>query len=129
MTSRHIQSLLGLIFLILGGWVLLLPGQVEALVLTPEYAIGTLTSRVLLACFGAQAVLCGTVILASHFTARTFLIFGLVGSLPFFVFNYYFVFVVPVFTRWMLLDVIGNVGILAGGIWGWLLKNREGKDE
>jgi hypothetical protein len=47
--------------------------------------------------------------------------------LPFFIFNYYFVFIVPVFSRWMLLDVIGNVGILVCGIWGWHLKKREGE--
>lgn len=108
MKSRHLRTLLGLVFLVLGGWVLLFPGPVETLVLTPDHVIGALTSRVLLACFGAQAVLCGTVILASHFTARTFLIFGLVGSLPFFV---------------------GNFGILTCGIWGWILKRREGNDE
>jgi hypothetical protein len=124
-SSKHLQILLGLIFLTLGGWALLLPSQVEALALTPDYAIGNITSQVLFACFGAQAVLCGTVILASQFTSRTFLIFGIVGSLPFFVFNYYFVFVVPVFSKWMLLDVVGNIGILVCGIWGWRMKLHE----
>jgi hypothetical protein len=124
-SARLIQTLLGLIFLVLGGWVLLLPGQVEALVLNPEYAIGSQTSRVLFGCFGAQAVLCGTVIVASDFKARTFLIFGLLGSIPFFVFNYYFVFVVPIFSRWMLLDFVGNIGILVLGLAGWRLAARE----
>lgn len=124
-SAKHIQVLLGLIFLLLGGWVLLFPGQVEALALNPNHVIGTQTSRVLFGCFGAQAVLCGTVIVSSHFTARTFLVFGLVGSLPFFLFNYYFVFVVPIFSKWMILDVMGNVGILALGLMGWRLRARE----
>lgn len=127
MSAKHIQTLLGLIFLVLGGWVLLLPGQVEALALNPEYAIGTQTSRVLIACFGAQAVLCGIVIVSSRFTAHTFLLFGLLGSLPFFAFNYYYVLVVPIFSRWMMLDVLGNIGILVLGLIGWRLKRREGK--
>lgn len=125
MSSKHLQILLGLIFLLLGGWVLLFPGQVEALALNPDSVIGTQTSQLLFGCFGAQAVLCGTVVLASRFTARTFLIVGLVGSLPFFVFNYYFVFVVPIFSRWMLLDFAGNIGILVLGLAGWRLKTRE----
>ena len=125
MSANRIQTLLGLIFLALGGWVLLFPGQVEALALNPDYAIGTQTSRVLFGCFGAQAVLCGTAIVFSRFTARTFLVFGLVGSLPFFLFNYYYVFVVPIFSRWMILDVMGNIGILVLGLTGWRLRARE----
>ena len=126
-TARRIQTLLGLIFLGLGGWVLLFASQVEALVLAPDHVMGTTASAVLLGCFGAQAVLCGTVILSAEFTARTFLVFGLVGSLPFFVFNYYFVFVVPVFSSWMLVDVAGNVGILACGLAGWRILSREAR--
>jgi hypothetical protein len=85
MSSRHIQVLLGLIFLALGGWVLLFPAQVEVLAFNPDYFIGTQASGVLLGCFGAQAVLCGLAIVSSRFSARTFLVFGLAGSLPFFV--------------------------------------------
>lgn len=57
------------------------------------------TSRLLLACFGAQAVLCGVVILTSRFTPAIFLAFGLCGSIPFFGFNYYFYFVKEMFTQ------------------------------
>ncbi|MEZ5558009.1 MAG: hypothetical protein R3E86_05605 [Pseudomonadales bacterium] len=124
-TARSLQIALGSIFLVLGGWTLLLPGVVEQLVLSPEYYAGTRTSALLIGCFGAQAVLCGTVIVASRFTPRTFLVFGLVGSIPFFGFNYYFVFVEPVFNRWMLIDFIGNLGILACGVRGWQLLRAE----
>ena len=125
MTAKHLQITLGSIFLILGGWVVLFAAQVEQLILTPTHFIGTTSSKVILGCFGAQAVLCGTVILSSRFTKRTFLVFGLVGSLPFFVFNYYFVFVVPVFSGWMVLDFLGNLGILGCGLAGWHMMSRE----
>ena len=126
MKAKHIQYLLGTIFLVLGLWCLLFPGPVERFVLTPEHFIGTTASAVMVGCFGAQAVLCAILIFTSTFTARTFLIFGLIGSLPFFVFNYYFVFVQPVFNIWMVFDFAGNIGILSFGILGWKLKSREG---
>lgn len=123
--SRALQVVLASIFLLLGGWALLFPGVVEHLALRPEHYMGTAASRLFIACFGAQAILCGTVILTCRFTASTFLVFGCVGSIPFFCFNFYFLFVNPMFTDWMWLDFVGNVGILACGIAGWRLKRRE----
>ena len=123
--ARHIQVSLALIFLLLGGWVLFFPGMVESLSFKPEHYIGTEASRVILGCFGAQAVLCGLVILTSKFTPRTFLVFGLFGSIPFFAFNYYFYFVRGIFSDWMLLDLAGNIGILACGIIGYRLSRKE----
>ena len=32
--------------------------------------------------------------------------------LPFFRFNYWFVFVVPIFNQWMAIDFVANVGML-----------------
>ncbi len=125
MTADRIQLFLALIFLTLGAWALLFPLAVEAVVLKPDYVNGDLNAALFIGCFGAQAVLCGIIIGLSRFTARTFLYFGLVGSIPFFVFNYYFVYVVPMFTQWMLLDFAGNLGILACGLGGWYLRRRE----
>lgn len=122
MTARHLQNLLAFIFLGLGGWCVLLPGQVERLALQPDYLVDNATSHVLMGCFGAQAILCGTVIAFSNFTARTFLIFGLVGSLPFFAFNYYLTFIVPMFSPLMLLDFAGNTAILLLCLLGYRLK-------
>ena len=48
----------------------------------------------------------------SRFTRTTFLVYG-VALLPFFWFNYWFVFVVPIFNQWMALDFIANVAMLA----------------
>src|SRR3954467_4493818 len=101
MSALQTQRLLGAIFILLGGWCLLFPGFVESVVLSPEYYLGNSTSKLLMACFGAQAVLVGIVICTAKFLPRTFLIFGLVASVPFFGFNYYFYFVRGMFTDWM----------------------------
>ena len=125
MKAIHLQRFLGFIFLSLGLWALLLPAQVEQFTFSPNYVVGNATSAVLVGCFGAQAVLCAVLIFTTQFRAQTFLAFGVIGSVPFFVFNYYFVFVVPMFTHWMLLDFVGNLGILISGILGWRMKQRE----
>lgn len=125
MKSIHYQRLLASIFLLLGAWCMFFPASVEALSLKPDYYLGNATSALLMGCFGAQAVLCGTVILFSRFTPRTFLIFGLVASVPFFGFNYYFYFVRQMFTQWMLLDFAGNIGILTLSLLGYFASKRE----
>ncbi|KAA3638285.1 MAG: hypothetical protein DWP95_12990 [Proteobacteria bacterium] len=125
MKAIYIQRALAFIFFSLGSWCLLMPATVEWLVLKPDYYIGNVSSHLLLGCFGAQAVLVGTVILSARFKASTFLIFGLVGSVPFFVFNFYFYFIKEMFTDWMLLDFVGNLGILLCGIWGYRLSKQE----
>ncbi len=125
MKASQIQKLLALIFILLGGWCLFFPQTVESLVFKPEYYIGSTSSSILMGCFGAQAVLGGIVIWTSVFKARTFLIFGLIGSVPFFAFNYYFYFVAQIFSHWMLLDFAGNLGILTCGILGYQLAKKE----
>lgn len=118
MNSRQIQLVLAIVFLGLGGWALLMPGTVISLVFREDYKIDTAASRLLMGCFGSQAVLTGTVLALTRFSARGFLVFGIVGSVPFFVFNFYFCFVIPMFTSWMLLDFVGNISILVLCIWG-----------
>lgn len=118
LTPRRAQTLLASVFLVLGGWCLITPHTVESLVLRPDYQHLSVSSAVLFGCFGAQAVLCGIVILFSRFTPRTFLVFGLFASVPFFLFNAYFYFVVEMFTDWMLLDFIGNLLILSLCLYG-----------
>jgi hypothetical protein len=125
MRSASLQRFLASIFLVLGAWCMFLPRMVEQLTIRPEHQVLTATSSVFIACFGAQAVLCGAVIWFAKFTPKTFLAFGLLGSIPFFAFNYYFYFVEPIFTKWMLLDFAGNVAILACGLIGYWLSKRE----
>lgn len=125
MTASRLQFILASIFLLLGGWCLLAPAMVIRLTFLPELANATDQARFLMGCFGAQAVLTGTLMLTARFTPITFLVFGLVGSIPFFVFNVWFVFIEPVLNNWMLLDFAGNLGILVTGLWGWRLARRE----
>ena len=125
MKAQHIQYALAAIFIGLGSWCLIDPHGVERLVLRPEFQDLSATSAVLMGCFGAQAVLGGSVIALSKFTPRTFLVFGLIGSIPFFVFNWYFVFIAEMFTSFMLIDFVGNLGILACGLAGYVLRSRE----
>lgn len=125
MRSQTLQRLLASIFLILGAWCMFLPRMVEQLTIRPEHQVLTATSSVFIACFGAQAVLCGAIVWLAKFTPKTFLAFGLLGSIPFFAFNWYFYFVQPIFTKWMLLDFAGNVAILACGLIGYRISHRE----
>jgi hypothetical protein len=111
MTALLAQRLIAVPFLVLGTWCLVLPSMVERLGVAPAYVHGTTTSALLIGCFGAQAVLSGLFAAFSKFTKTTFLIYG-VALLPFFWFNYWFVFVVPVFSRWMAIDFISNVAML-----------------
>ena len=121
MTPRVLQICLASIFLVLGSWCLFFPGTVIELTFRPEFAVASEQARFIMGCFGAQAVLTGTIILAARFTATTFLVFGLFGSIPFFIFNVWFLFVDPILNEWMLLDFAGNLGILVTGLWGWRL--------
>ena len=110
---RWVQRGLATPFLGLGGWCLLAPGTVERLSLQPAFVVDTVASHVLVGAFGAQAMLCGLLILIGRFSRQDFLVFGQVASLPFMVFNAYYVWVEPVFTAWMLLDFVGNAAILS----------------
>ena len=118
LTSLWPQRLLALPFLVLGAWCLVAPHMVERLGITPEYQHLSTTSALLFGCFGAQAVLGGLFIAFSRWTRSTFAIYG-AALLPFFWFNYYFVFVVPVMTRLMAIDLMSNLFMLALCIWGY----------
>ena len=125
MSSLTIQRILAAIFFGLGGWALLFPTFVERVGFTDAHFMGTQASAVVIGCFGAQAVLCGSVIALSRFRPITFLVFGLAGSIPFFVFNFYFVFIVEMFSKWMVLDFFGNIGILTLCLFGFVVSKRE----
>jgi hypothetical protein len=113
-----IQRLIAVPFVVLGAWCLLMPGMVETLTLRPEHQINTTASRIMMGCFGAQAMLAGVFAAFSRFTRTTFLAYG-IALLPFFGFNYYFVYVEQVFSGWMALDFIANLVMLGLCIQGW----------
>ena len=112
MSSLLAQRLIATPFLVLGAWCLLAPAMVERLVVRPEYFHGSTTTALLIGCFGAQAVLSGLFAAFSRFTRATILVYG-IALLPFFGFNYWFVFVLPVFNQWMALDFVSNLAMLA----------------
>lgn len=117
------QRLLALPFLILGAWCLVAPHMVERLGISLEYQHLSTTSALLMGCFGAQAVLGGLFIAFSRWTRSTFVIYG-AALLPFFWFNYYFVFVVPVMTRLMAIDLVSNLFMLGLCVWGYRIAPR-----
>lgn len=86
MTPLVIQRLISLPFLVLGSWCLFLPRMVEGLVLQPAYQHNSATTALLIACFGAQAVLSGLFAVFSRFTKTTFLVYA-IALLPFFGFT------------------------------------------
>ena len=106
------QRLIAVPFLVLGAWCLALPAQVERLAISANYFHGSPTTALFIGCFGSQAVLSGLFAAFSRFTKTTFLVYG-IALLPFFWFNYWFVFVVPMFNQWMLLDFAANIAMLA----------------
>lgn len=112
------QRLIAAPFLILGLWCLFAPGSVEALTIRPDYQRRSDTTALFIGCFGAQAVLNGVLVWFSRFTRTTFLAYG-VALLPFFGFNYYFVYVEPIFNGWMALDFVANLSMLALCVVGW----------
>jgi len=121
--SIHIQRLIALPYIVLGGWCLLAPKMVEQLTITPEYQHLSATSALFVGCFGAQALLGGLFVYFSIWQRRTFLLYA-VALLPFFWFNYWFVFVVPIFNRWMALDLGANLAMLALSVWGWKIMGQ-----
>ncbi len=111
MTAKNVQYLLASVFFVLGGWCLVSPGSVMELAITPAYQSSDPIVPILVACFGAQAILAGVFAAFSNFTRRTFLAYG-IALLPFFVFDYWFYAVEPMLTVVGLLDVVGNIIML-----------------
>jgi hypothetical protein len=118
MSARTAQFLIAAVFLILGGWSLFAPASVIELAVTPAYRDSTFLTRFTMACFGAQAVLFGLMALVTQWSARAFAAFGVL-LLPFFGFNYWFHYEVPVLTSIGMLDFAGNFTMLVLAIIGW----------
>lgn len=118
MSPLTIQRLIAAVFLGLGGWCLILPGMVADLSLTPEWRGDDPVIPILVGCFGAQAVLAGLFAFFARFTRATFLAYG-IALLPFFVFDAWFYFGLPVFNEFILLDLAGNLIMLALCYMGW----------
>ena len=118
MSARTAQSLIAAIFLILGAWCLVAPQTVLDLGLRPDFQSGAAVVPIFVACFGAQAMLAGLFAATAIFTRLTFLLYGL-ALLPFFLFDYWFFAVVPMFNEFILLDAAGNAVMLVLCWIGW----------
>jgi len=117
------QPLIAAVFLALGGWALFFPASVIDLAITEPYRSDSYLVRFAVACFGAQAVLFGLMTLAVCWRARGFLVFAVL-LLPFFGFNYWFHYEVPVLTSIGMLDFAGNAIMFALALWGWRAARR-----
>jgi hypothetical protein len=124
MTARTAQFLIAAVFLSLGGWALFARASVIDLAVTEAYQDSSFLTRFAIACFGAQAVLFGLMTLAVRWGARGFAAFAVL-LLPFFGFNYWFHYEVPVLTSIGMLDFAGNVTMLVLAILGWRAARAE----
>jgi hypothetical protein len=118
MSVRQTQLGIASVFFILGGWALIAPQHVIDTVILPRWNNGDRLAVFTMACFGAQACLAGLFIAFSRFTSTTFLVYGL-ALLPFFVFNFWFTVIDPVFNMLGLIDALGNAIMLALCAYGW----------
>lgn len=124
LSARTAQSLIAAVFLILGGWCLFAPASVIDLAFTEPYRDTGFINRFTIACFGSQAVLFGLMALVNRWNARSFAVFALL-LLPFFGFNYWFHYKVPVLTSIGMLDFAGNVTMLVLAVLGWRAAKAE----
>ncbi|MBA4007601.1 MAG: hypothetical protein C0486_02325 [Erythrobacter sp.] len=124
MSARTAQFLIAAVFLVLGGWSLFAPASVIELAITEPYRDSAYIARFTMACFGAQAVLFGLMALVTRWDARSFAIFAVL-LLPFFGFNYWFHYEVPVLTSIGMLDFAGNVTMLVLAVLGWRAARAE----
>ncbi len=118
MSARTAQFLIAAVFLLLGGWCLFAPSNVIELAFTQAYRDTDFINRFTIACFGAQAVLFGLMTLVTRWSAVSFAVFAVL-LLPFFGFNYWFHYEVPVLTSIGMLDFAGNVTMLVLAVVGW----------
>ena len=123
MSGIHIQRLIALPYFTLGSWCLLAPGMVERLAVAADYQHLSATSSLFIGCFGAQAILGGLFIWFSQWQRKSFLVYA-IALLPFFWFNYWFVFEVPIFNRWLVLDFVANAAMLALSLSGWKIMGQ-----
>ena len=124
MSSKHIQHLLASVFFVLGGWCLVSPSSVMALAITSQYRSDAAIVPILMAAFGAQALIAGVFAAFSIFTKATYVAYGL-ALMPFFVFDYWFYVVDPLLTWVGLLDALGNVIMLSLCYLGWRALDAE----
>lgn len=134
----HLPKMIASVFGILGGWALIRPHQVLRLgvrTIPPSHASSTkkhtsLPPRphfdtlhvLLMQCFGAQAILNAITLASAQSLGPIFYRNFAIALIPFFGFNYYYVKVVPMFTKLMWVDALGTAVMLGGCVYGAMRK-------
>lgn len=122
--ARLIQFGIAAVFLMLGAWCLIAPQNVIDLSVREAHRDqGTLLS-VSVAAFGAQAMLAGLLAGAARFTRTTFLCLGL-SIIPFFMFDWWFYAIEPLFNEFILLDAAGNLAFITLCARGYFLTKQQ----
>jgi hypothetical protein len=122
--ARIIQWGIAAVFLTLGAWCVLAPQNVIDLTVREAYRTDSRLVQIAIGAFGAQAMLAGLIAAATRFTRASFLWLGLAIP-PFFVFNWWFYAVEPVFNELILIDTAGNVAFIALCARGYLVSKRQ----
>lgn len=125
LSARALQRLIALPFVVLGGWALAWPWSVQLIALRAEMRADTPLQNLLIACFGAQALLCALFILTSRFSRWSFALFAL-ALLPLFWFDWHFYVAQPIFSAGIALDLLGNLVMLGLCGLGWRAARAEG---
>ncbi|CAG8481086.1 4912_t:CDS:2 [Ambispora gerdemannii] len=107
MPSFNPQLVLSSIFLGVGVWAIIKPKHVVRH--TFHRSIMTTDSLLITRCLGAQAMLCGIALKTAKLTRQTYIWFGIFGSAPFLYIDLYYFFIDPTFTKYIFLDLLGNV--------------------
>lgn len=118
MTALACQRSIAAIFLGLGGWCLVFPGHMIDTVFLPEFRDHGRMTHVLVQGFGAQAMLSGVFASFGRWGPRAFAIYSVL-LLPFFLFNYWSVWINPIFNNFGLIDLAGNAIMAALCGLGW----------
>lgn len=112
MSALLCQRIIMAVFLVLGGWALLLPDMVIELCFLPAYREGAALPFAV-GCFGAQAWIAALLTATARFTRTTFIAYGL-ALVPFLAFDLWFTLGDPVLTPlggWA--DAVGNLVMMA----------------
>ncbi|KAL2798990.1 hypothetical protein BJX66DRAFT_294538 [Aspergillus keveii] len=110
---------------------LLYPTSAIRLSLAPQYITLDRAPVLIMRCFGAQAMTCGLLVGVADMSRKSFLAFG-AAMVPYLGFNAWFG-IGPgrgVFTPWLWLDFVGNVGFFVGSLWcAQLVGEAEGESD
>jgi hypothetical protein len=120
---RRLQYLLAAIFIGLGGWCVIAPESVVRLTVTPEFQSGHDLVKIAIGAFGSQAMLVGLLAAFTRFTHQAYAALGL-AMLPYFVFDWWFSAVLPVFNSFILIDVAGNIMLMLLCAYGYRLSSK-----